>query len=217
MRVAVSATNPQQFVVTLSETQGIHTRDNGQSWQPVQGLPDSIKGPWKWAQPLGADSVNGNRFYYYHQGTVYQSQDGGLSFAPAYQTLPDSDWHFLKTMPGVEGEVWVSLDQEGLHRSPDGGQSFSKVTGVELAYLFAFGKAAPGQEVPALYLYGKVVNQPESIFWSPDLGETWIDIGDPEIPIGNQPNVMAASKQQFGLVFVGTNGRGIYYRAIGDQ
>ncbi|AFY81910.1 BNR/Asp-box repeat-containing protein [Oscillatoria acuminata] len=217
MRVAVSATNPQQFVVTLSENQGIQTQDNGQSWQPVQGLPDSIKGPWKWSQPLAADAVNGNRFYYYHEGTVYQSQDGGLSFASVYQNLPESDWHFLKTMPGVEGEVWVSLDEEGLHRSPNGGQSFSKVAGVELAYLFAFGKAAPGQEVPALYLYGKVVNQPESIFWSPDLGETWINIGDPEIPIGNQPNVMAASKQQFGLVFVGTNGRGIYYRAIGDE
>ncbi len=214
MRVAVSATNPEKFIVTLSNRQAIQTQNNGQSWQSVQGLPDSIKGPWKWSQPLAADSVNGNRFYYYDEGMVYQSQDGGLSFAPVYQNLPQADWNFLKTMPGVEGEVWVSLDKEGLYRSPNGGRSFSKVKGVEQAYLFAFGKAAPRMEVPALYLYGKVADRRESIFWSPDLGETWIDIGDRDTPIGNQPNVMEASKQQFGLVFVGTNGRGIYYRAI---
>ncbi|MBD0390086.1 MAG: hypothetical protein ICV54_27170, partial [Nostoc sp. C3-bin3] len=42
-------------------------------------------------------------------------------------------------------------------------------------------------------------------------GQTWINIGSLDQPIGNEPNVMEASWQQFGLVFIGTNGRGIYY------
>ena len=37
------------------------------------------------------------------------------------------------------------------------------------------------------------------------------NIGEPHKPIGNQPNVIEASRQQFGLVFIGTNGRVIYY------
>jgi hypothetical protein len=51
----------------------------------------------------------------------------------------------------------------------------------------------------------------EGIFRSLDQGKTWTIIGDQSTPIGNNPNVMEASKQQFGFVFVGTNGRGIYY------
>lgn len=52
----------------------------------------------------------------------------------------------------------------------------------------------------------------EGIFRFLDRGQTWLDIGDPNQPIGNDSNVMEASRQQFGLVFIGTNGRGIYYK-----
>jgi hypothetical protein len=51
----------------------------------------------------------------------------------------------------------------------------------------------------------------KGIFRSLDRGKTWKRIGNPKNPIGNGPNVMEASLQQFGLVFIGTNGRGIYY------
>lgn len=34
---------------------------------------------------------------------------------------------------------------------------------------------------------------------------------DPREPVGDEPNAMAASFDTFGLVFLGTNGRGIYY------
>ncbi|BAZ13316.1 xyloglucanase Xgh74A [Calothrix sp. NIES-4071] len=51
----------------------------------------------------------------------------------------------------------------------------------------------------------------KGIFRSLDRGKTWTSIGDPTKSIGNDPNVMEASLEQEGLVFIGTNGRGIYY------
>jgi photosystem II stability/assembly factor-like uncharacterized protein len=126
-------------------------------------------------------------------------------------SLPAEDWQTLKVLPGVKGEVWLSLDWKGIYRSTDGGKTFSKLDKIERAHLFAFGKPQTGSMVPSLYLYGKITGMGDGIFRSLDKGKTWTSIGNPKKPIGNSPNVMEASKQQFGLVFIGTNGRGIYY------
>ena len=230
LRVAISATNPNLFVLTVSEKQPLRTTDGGDSWSTVSGLPDGPKGPWYWKQPLAADTVDGDTFYYYSQGKVYRSTDGGASFKLVNSSLPYNqwDWYALKTVPGVEGEVWLSLDKKGLFRSIDGGNTFTKLSSVERAHLFDFGKPPTGSTIPALYLYGKVAGMGNNtrgslrkegespaeelgIFRSLNQGETWTSIGSPENPIGNEPNVMEGSWQQFGLVFIGTNGRGIFY------
>ncbi|MBD2103237.1 hypothetical protein [Leptolyngbya sp. FACHB-261] len=215
LRVAVSATQPDVFVVTISEDQALRSTDGGASWQRVSGLPDASKGPWNWSQSLTADKVNGDVFYYYSNGKVYRSIDGGNSFVPVNRSLPREDWHSLKTVPGVEGEVWLSLDQQGLYQSTNGGKTFNAVSGVKRAYLFAFGKPQSGSTTPALYLYGELNGEladlGEGIFRSLDRGKTWRRLGDPQRPIGKDPKVMEASRQQFGLVFVGTGGRGVYY------
>jgi photosystem II stability/assembly factor-like uncharacterized protein len=216
-RVAVSATDPKKFVVTVSEGQALQTSDGGASWRQVWGLPKGVRGPWNWSQPLVADEVNGNRFYYYANGTVYSSDDGGLSFHPVNTSVPKEEMNSIKTMPGVEGEVWLSLDKQGLYRSTDSGRTFSKISQVERANLFSFGKPPNNSVIPSLYLYGTIANQTEGLFLSLDRGQTWRIINKPRNPIGSQPNAIEASKQQFGLVFIGTNGRGIYYRNVAQE
>ena len=211
LRVAMSATNPNLFVAIVSEGQPRRTNDGGTSWSTVSGLPNGPEGPWYWGQPLAADKVNGNMFYYYSDGKVYRSSNGGASFSIVNSSLPKEGWSMLKTTPGVSGEVWVSLNWNGLYRSTNGGMTFAHIAGVERAYLFAFGKPQTKSTIPALYVYGKIALQGEGIFRSLDGGKTWASIGDRTKPIGDDPNVMEASSQQFGLVFIGTNGRGIYY------
>ncbi|PSB30592.1 hypothetical protein [Stenomitos frigidus] len=211
MRVAVSATNPNLFVTTVSEQEPLRTLDGGISWSKVLGLPNGVKGPWNWSQPLASDPVDGNAFYYYADGKVYRSTDGGNLFSIVNSALPSEGWQSLKTMPGFKGEVWISLDSQGLHRSSDSGETFSKLSNVEKAYLFAFGKPQAGSTAPALYLYGRISEMGDGIFSSLDLGKTWKRLDRSSNPVGNSPNVMEASWQEFGLVFVGTNGRGIYY------
>ncbi len=209
-RVAMSATNPNLFVVTLSGAQPQRTTDGGASWLPVSGLPNGFEGAWNWTQPLVADKVDGNTFYYYASGKIYRSTNGGESFKVICESLPDADWHSLNGS-GVKGELWLSLDRQGLYHSTDGGENFTKIKQVSRAYLIALGKPKTGKKGNALYLYGEIANIGKGIFRSLNSGKTWQRIGDPNKPIGNDPNVMEASSTEFGLVFIGTNGRGIYY------
>jgi photosystem II stability/assembly factor-like uncharacterized protein len=211
MRVAISATDPDRFIVTVSGGPPLLTTNNGQSWRKVSGLPDGVQGPWNWAQSLAADPVNGNTFYYYADGIVYRSSNGGISFESINDQLPNAAWHALKTVPDNPGEVWLSLDRQGLYHSRNGGRTFAQLPQVQRAYLFAFGLPQPGSSTPTLYLYGNIAGMGEGIFHSGDRGNTWTRLGNTANPIGNDPNVMEASWQEFGLVFVGTNGRGIYY------
>ncbi len=213
LRVAMSATNPNLFVAIASEGEAIRTTDGGSSWSKVSGLPNGPKGPWYWGQPLAADKVNSNRFYYYSGGKVYRSDNGGESFNIVNSSLPSENWSMLKTVP-ESSEVWLSLNGYGLYHSTDAGINFALIPKVEKAHLFAIGKPQAGTTIPALYLYGQIAGMEvgtSGIFCSLDNGKTWTSIGDPYKPIGDEPNVMEASTQQFGLVFIGTNGRGIYY------
>ena len=215
LRVAVSATDPNLLVVVVSKALPLRTTDGGASWSAVSGLPNGPEGPWYWRQPLVADAVDGNTFYYYSSGKLYRSTDGGASFSVVNSSLPNQDdwnnYYAVKTFPGVRGEVWINLKQSGLFHSTDSGKTFTRLPSVERADLFAFGKPQTGRTIPALYLYGKVTGMGEGIFRSLDAGETWTSIGSPQNPIGSDPHVMEASRQQFGVVFIGTKGRGIYY------
>jgi xyloglucan-specific exo-beta-1,4-glucanase len=217
MRVAISASNPQEFVVIRSQGQPLKTSDNGKSWQQVSGLPDGIEGPWNWVQPIAADGVNGNRFYYYAAGKLYRSNDGGARFSEVNNSLPPVEDYVIKTVPGKEGEIWLSLDGNGIYVSRDGGTIFSPIPQVEQSKLFAFGKPTKANNFPFSYLYGRVTNQGEGLFMSRDQGKSWRKLN--HISLFNQDEaktilVLEASQQKSGLIFIGTNGRGIYYQNI---
>ncbi len=214
-RVAVSATQPSRFVVTVQEGTALRTSDGGQTWQTVVGLPPGNSGPWNWTQPLTADSVDGNRFYYYHEGTLYRSDNGGLSFAALNMDLPNDAWVTLVSAPQQAGELWLACQEHGLYHSVDGGNTFTSVPGLTAARLFALGRPLEAGQAPVLYAMGAQNPQEDmSFFASLDRGQTWRNISEPDRPIGTTPNVMAASQQLFGLVFVGTTGRGIFYKQI---
>ncbi len=214
-RVAQSATQPNLFLVTFSKNQPQRTTDGGKTWSKVMGLPDGQKGPWTTApRSLIADPINGNTFYYYSDGKLYRSTDGGSTFTPQTEQLSWIDWHTLQALPGKSGDLWLSLEDEGLRHSTDGGKTFSKIPTVQEADLFDFGKPPPGSTTPVLYLYGKIAGQGAGTFQSLDLGQSWRAIGTPQRPMGNFPAILTASRQKYGLVFVGTHGRGIYYGAM---
>uniref|UniRef100_A0ACD5GWJ2 WD40/YVTN/BNR-like repeat-containing protein n=1 Tax=Desertifilum tharense IPPAS B-1220 TaxID=1781255 RepID=A0ACD5GWJ2_9CYAN len=206
LRVAMSATNPNLFVVTTSGKPPIRTADSGRTWTTVKGLPDGSGEPWNWLQSLAADGTDGQTFYYYYNNTVFRSTDGGATFSPASEINGRNLWHVLETIPGEKGEVWLGLDDRGLHRSTNGGESFRKIETVERAHLVSFGKPRPGSNTPALYIYGRVTGQGDGIFRSLDKGQTWTRIGDRDRPIGRIPNTLEASWQEYDLVFIGTNG-----------
>lgn len=215
-RVAISATNPKNFVVTTIKKQPLQTIDGGSSWQVVSGLPKGNKGPWNWSQPLTADHIEGNRFYYYADGTLYRSDDGGATFQPVNTNLPKVENCILQSIPGISGEIWLSLNEEGLFRSQNGGSTFTKVSQVEKASLFTVGKSIKSPTFHGLYLYGKIGNKSEGLFYSSDSGKRWDNINDGVRTVSIKPVVLEASKQKPGLIFFGTSGRGIFYRQVAE-
>ena len=211
-RIAISPTDPENMVVLrVGSGPALVTRDGGRSWQDVTGLPDNlIPGVWNWQTPLAADGAQAGVFYVCHDTQVYKSTDGGASFTVSASGLPNGG-QALVTVPGQAGDVWLAAGDWGLSHSSDGGLTFHPLPAVKQASLLAAGKAAPGRKSAALYLDGALADGRKGIFQSVDGGVSWKAINDPREPVGDDPNAMAASWNRFGLVFLGTNGRGIYY------
>lgn len=215
-RVAISATSERivWYPRGYDAVPWVST-DRGATWTSSAGAPAGAVGGgssiFKYNQPLASDRVNGDKFYVYNGGKFYRSNDGGLNWTLVNSTLPNNgDNHNVYAAPGVEGEVWVSLDDKGLFRSTDSGTTFVKQTQVDRAFLIALGKGAPGLTTPAVYVYGKV-NGEDGIFRSDDRGTTWVKISVANFIPGNDPNIMGADRQVYGRVYVGTNGSGIIY------
>jgi xyloglucan-specific exo-beta-1,4-glucanase len=211
-RIAISATDPNNMVVLrIHSGPALVTRDGGKTWHNITALPDDLDPDvWNWQVPLAADGAQPGVFYVCAGGKLYKSIDAGLSFTVSASGLPGS-MQALLSAPGRAGDLWLAAGSGGLYHSTDGGAAFHKIASVSDAPLFALGKAAPGRADLALYLDGTLANGQRGIFQSIDDGASWQKISDSREPIGDAPNCMAASFSTYGLVFIGTNGRGIYY------
>lgn len=217
-RVAVSATNDRHIVWVPESDVPYYSTNRGKTWQISRGAPsETTVSLWQWNQPLASDKVNGNKFYLYKDGQLYRSSDGGANWSVTVSDLPKLDmdwdnvaWSNIKAAPSLEGEVWASFNAMGLYRSSDSGNSFTKINNVQQAYMFAFGKNAPGKTNPTVFVYGRV-QEIDGIFRSDDFGQNWIKIDVPGQAIGKDPKFIEGDKKIYGRVFVGTGGRGIYY------
>ena len=104
----------------------------------------------------------------------------------------------------------LSVEGHGLYRSTNAGRTFVKLPTVEDAFLLAFGANAPGSPYPAVYTFGTIGGE-EAVYRSDDVGASWLRISIDIPALGCSPNAMAADRQVCGRVYVGCNGRGIYY------
>lgn len=202
-RIALSA-DGRRIVWAMRDAAPYVSSDDGKSWRPVQGITPGDRREFLPA----SDRVNPLRFYVYDaaQGAVLASTDGGETFKVTARDLPQG--RQLKALPGVEGELWLATAQ-GLMRSTNGGDGFKAVTGVDDAGLVAFGKAAPGQTHPAVFVWGKVGGV-EGVFRSDDVGRTWIKLHDERWGFA-ELRAMTGDPNRYGRVYLGVHGRGILY------
>jgi xyloglucan-specific exo-beta-1,4-glucanase len=202
-RIALSA-DGQRMVWAMRRAAPYVSSDQGRTWRPVQGVAAGDQPNFVPA----SDRVNPLRFYLYDaaQGAVLASADGGETFKTVARDLPDG--RRLKAVPGLEGELWLATGQ-GLMRSTNGGESFKRIGGVDEAGLVGFGKAAPGQTHPAVFLWGKVGGV-EGVFRSDDVGKTWIKLNDEAWGFAGVP-ALTGDPRVFGRVYLGVHGRGIVY------
>ncbi|MGP4047189.1 1,4-beta-glucanase [Streptomyces sp. 2A115] len=179
--------------------------DNGATWSEISSFP-------KGATPV-ADPADPTLFYAYDTdtGTLLASTDSGLSFTERAGGLPSGDSQFkLVAAPGRSGDLWLSTKTNGLHRSTDGGATFSKVAGWWASHTLGFGKAAEGADYPAIYQVG-ATETITAVYRSDDEAKTWVRINDDAHQWGWIGEVIVGDPRVYGRVYLGTNGRGIQY------
>lgn len=192
LRVAMSATDPNRFLVTVSGGLPKYTTDGGATFNTVSGagLNAGPMGPFETSRPLVADRVNPLKFYYYDRfgGEFFYSVDGGQTFT-AGRDFPDYDHANVFAIPGKEGHVLISIQGGGLWRSTNGGVSFTEIRSPLNARLsilsLGLGKQASGTE-PWLYIYG-TVDGVEGVHLSPDAGASWQKVNPPPLVMGSGP------------------------------
>ncbi|MBN2410678.1 hypothetical protein JXQ31_03230 [candidate division KSB1 bacterium] len=211
-RVAVSASG-DRVVWLPQESCLFYTKNYGKSWLESYGAPENlITQFFNTDIPLASDRVLNNVFYIYADGEFFRSETGAEIWEHVGDLVKGENQRpIVKAAPGLPKEVWVSLNDDGLWQSNDGGNNFVKLPSVQQARLFDFGKNPSDKHIPAIYVYGKI-NKKAGIFRSDDMGKSWNSIDTfPNPSIGAEPGTMTGDRQVFGRVYIGTNGTGIFY------
>jgi photosystem II stability/assembly factor-like uncharacterized protein len=178
--------------------------DGGATWTAVAGLA-------KANLRLVGDPIDPKVFYAYDDAALLVSTDGGATFAPR-ASLPAGGSRLVRVAPGRGGDVWVALKNGGLVRSIDGGAHFAALDAVRYCGAVGFGKAAPGHDYPAVFIWGEVKGV-RGIHRSIDGGATWTRINDDAHQYGGPGDgqFIVGDMNRYGVVYMSTAGRGIVY------
>lgn len=187
--------------------------DMGETWSDVEGLAASAR-----AFPDALDSAC---FYAvdFDRQRLLVSRDRGATFGQARaaglrlsaEDRPAGhDWPLSATCAaGRSGDLWFCL-AAGLYRSRDFGETFEAVPTALGVRQISFGAAAPGRDFPTLYAIGQRAGE-TGVWRSVDEGRTWMKINGPDQQYGQRFRCLAADPSQFGRVYVGTDGRGVFF------
>jgi len=178
----------------------------GSTWVAATGLPVGAV--------VESDRVNPSKFYALSNGTFYVSTNKGASFTTTAATGIPAAAHKFKAVYGHEGDIWLAGGSDtttyGLWHSTNSGASFTKIANVQKADNVSFGKAAPGQSYPAIYIVAQV-DGVRGVFRSNDMAASWVRINDDQHQYGNLGEALTGDPRVYGRVYVGTNGRGIVW------
>ncbi|KAJ4293836.1 Xyloglucanase [Collariella sp. IMI 366227] len=161
---------------------------------------------------IASDKRDNTVFYAGSGAAFYRSTDTGSTFTKVASAFP-SDVTAVKVIvahPTVAGEVWVSTDA-GLFRSTNFGVTFTKAGTLTKTEHIAFGKG----EGAAWNLYafgaGAAGNK---LYATSDNGASWVDIQGSTGFGAMGANRVVGSGNVAGQVYVGTNGRGVFYAKV---
>jgi len=180
-----------------------YSADKGTIWAASTGYP-TYSGQYF---PPAADKAVDGIFYTYDftAGIIYQSSDGGKTFASVLTGLPTWNGGQVVSLPWKQRDLWIPTGI-GLYHVDGVNGTATKISAVSAAYLLSYGAPAPGQSYPSLYLWGNISGT-DGVYRSDDEGVTWTRINDALHQYG-YINAMSGDPRVYGRVYLGTGGRG---------
>ncbi|TFK23176.1 CEL6 protein, partial [Coprinopsis marcescibilis] len=198
-KVALSANGGT--VLWRTNGRGVLVSRNLAAFSEVVGLPPLAA--------IASDKLENNIFYGAAGSIFYISTDGGVSFVER-GSLEDSTSPFqIAVNRNKTGDVWVSTDK-GLFHSTNSGETFSRIVGIKQAWSVSLGPPAHPGDYPIVF--AAVDIDGVGYFRTDDAGSSWVQINDAGHGFGAaSANCLVADSRVHGRVYIGTNGRGIFY------
>ena len=219
-KIAIAANDPQKMVYVFGGSVPYYTNNGGTSWNVSSGAPSNALSTtymYQYDDPLISDRTAANTFFLLDRqgGNLYKSTNGGANWFIQSTDLPAST-NYSNLTAGWGGNnnlMAVSMGTDGLWLSNTGGSSFYKDNYFSNARMVAIGLEKPGTSTPAVYVFG-IHDGQWGVYRSDDFGSNWVRINDNNNYVGNSPTYMGADRQEYGRVYVGNNGSGLFYGAI---
>ena len=209
-RVSVSADGGTILHCPWGSSATYYTTNNGGTWLTSLGVSLGDAAPV-------ADQVNANYFYIYHPSTgqLFRSTNKGVSFSVAGTpgaSTANHPWEsaLARTVPGLEGHIWIPLGRNGLKYSTNAGVAYTTISNVTYCKSIGIGKAMPGASYPTVFIWGTVSNV-TGLFRSTDQGATWTRMNDDANEFGGA-TFLVGDMNVAGRVYVAPGGaRGLIY------
>jgi xyloglucan-specific exo-beta-1,4-glucanase len=161
---------------------------------------------------IAADKRSDKHVYAGSGGNFYVSADKGAAFSRGGMLSGAGAIRDISVHPTVGGDVWVSTDV-GIFHSTDFGAAFKKVPG-SLTNTYQVSLGVSSGDGWNVYAFG-TGSAGARLYASADSGATWIDIQGSTQGFGAIDSCkLAGSGNNANVVYVGTNGRGLFYSEV---
>lgn len=181
--------------------QGVVKSVNGTTFTAVTAVPSGSL--------IATDKVNGKALYAASGSSFYMSHDAGVTWmttTPGNITSPN----WITASPYKAGEIWLS-GNKGIVHSTDYGMTWTALDTITTAWRISAGKSQQPNGPPVLFAAGTIQGM-NALYRTDDGGANWIMISDRNNGFGGTSGlIVAADPRIYKRVYVGTNGRGIFY------
>ncbi|EIN03833.1 CEL6 protein [Punctularia strigosozonata HHB-11173 SS5] len=206
-KIAISADGSTIVWSQASGLSGPQYSANGGAFAAPAGLPSSAL--------VVADKLNTSVFYAISGKSFYVSADGAKTFTQTSTLGTAQSSTAIAASPFKAGELFVSTSA-GVFHSTDFGKTLTSIPGATNAWDIAVGvpKTKSARTPPVLFA-SATISGVNSVYRTDDLGANWVKVADVAHGFGSASGlVLAADARVYGRVFVGTNGRGIFYGEV---